>query len=61
MFIQEQMPKLAEMNDEMQDFATELTAQIAPITSIYTHGSTMADYVLQVAQWYDVINCLLFV
>lgn len=61
MFIQEQMPKLAEMNDEMQDFATELTAQISPITSIYTHGSTMTDYILQVAQWYDVINCLLFV
>ena len=60
MFIQEQMAQIVEMNDTMQDVVTEITAQVAPITSVYT-GAGMAEYLVQVSQWYDVINCLLFV
>lgn len=61
MFITDQMPKIAEMHDEMQDVLVEITALNSPITSVYDIASTHADYVLQISQWYDLLNCLLFV
>ena len=61
MFITDQMPKIAEMNDEMQDVLLDITASNSPISSIYNIASTNADYVLQISQWYDLLNCLLFV
>lgn len=61
MFIQEQMATLAEMNDEMQDVLTEMTAQISPITSVYDKFSTAADFALQISQWYDLIGFYIFV
>lgn len=60
MFIQEQMATIGEMNYEMQDVVTEMTAKISPITSVYT-GAGMAEYVRQIAQWSDFIATYLFV
>ena len=58
MFIQEQMAKIVEMNDAMQDVVTDITAKVSPITSVYT-GAGMPEYLRQIAQWNDVICSLL--
>ena len=60
MFIQEQMATLVEMNDEMQDVITDMTALASPITSVYT-GAGRTEYLLQISQWYDLVACYLFV
>ena len=52
------MAQITEMNDTMQDVVTEITAQVSPITSVYT-GAGMTEYLRQIAQWNDVICSLL--
>ena len=59
MFIQEQLPKLEEMHDVMQDAIIDIVANNSPITAIYTTG-LQSDIAIQFAQWYDLLNSLIF-
>ena len=60
MFIQEQMSALSEMNDFMQDSIVDIVAVHSPITAVYTTGLT-SDIAIQMVQWYDLLNSLIFV
>lgn len=60
MFIQEQMPALTEMNEGMQDFIVDVVATHSPITAVYTSGLKF-EIAMQMRQWYDLLNSLIFV
>lgn len=60
MFIQQQLPAISEMNEFMQDAIVDIVAVHSPISAVYSSG-LKSDIAIQMVQWYDLLNSLIFV